>query len=115
MTNRGLPIQRVYDFIEKLDAEEWRKYQEIGKNPNREKLYRSVLVCVEDGSILYLVNSYVETYENSDGNWYLIFSEHNDTQVFHVDDVAWIKQFKPGEVKIKKNIWKPKLRIVKEK
>jgi hypothetical protein len=110
---RSPQLQRVHHIAEQIEAEWWRKYKKLGKSPCRDKFRRSVLVCLDEGSIFYLSSSFVDMYENDDGEWYIIFSEHHDTKVYHKDDVAWIKQFKPGEINISKTKWKPTLKLIK--
>ena len=68
-------------------------YKKSGKNPDRKKYRRSVLVILDDGSFTHVKNSYVEKYKGEDGEWYIIFSEHYEPQIHSVDDVLRIEQF----------------------
>ena len=96
---RSVQLQKVYDVAAQIEKKEWEQYRKLGKNPHRSKYNRMVYVSLDDGSSMSLRNSYVETYKNEDGEWYIIFSEHYDTHVFHHDDVLVITQY-PEDIKI---------------
>lgn len=77
---RSLQIQKVFDVAEKHKS-------------NPILFNRSVLIVTDDGSQFCYENSYVQKYENEDGEWYIVFPEHFDINVFHVDDILLISQF----------------------
>jgi hypothetical protein len=110
---RSIQLTRIYAIASQIEAEAMRKYNETGKSPWRAKLRRSVLVCLDEGSIFHINNCFVESYENEDGMWYILFAEHHDTMIYHADDVDYIKQFKPGQIEIAKTKWKPTLKVIK--
>ena len=88
----------VQDILNKQEED----YKKLGKNPDRKKYRRSVLVILEDGSFTHVKNSYVKKYANEDGEWYIIFSEHYEPQIHSVDDVLRIEQFSGKQIILKK-------------
>ena len=98
---RSTYIQKIYDIAEAIEAKEAAKCKKTGKMMFRKKFNRSVLLCLEEGSILYLDYSFVETYEDENGKWFIIFSEHHDTHIYHESDIDNIRQF-PPQINIEK-------------
>jgi hypothetical protein len=101
MNMRSVQIQKVYDVAKKIEDQEEASYKKTGRNPHRSKFLRTVFAVMDDGSILMLRNSWVEKFTNEDGEWYIIFSEHYDTQVYHNDDILVITQY-PEDIQIQK-------------
>ena len=97
---RSTQIQKIYDVAEAIEAKEAAKCKKSGQMMFVKKFNQSVLICLDEGSVLYLDNSFVETYEDENGKWFIIFSEHHDIHIYHESDVDNIRQF-PPQIEIK--------------
>lgn len=70
---------------------------------------RSVLITHQDGSTLFFRFAFMMRH----GNWLLVFSEHQGSHVFSINDLAQFQQFETmlGEVEVIDNIGKPIIKL----
>jgi len=75
--------------------------EEIGKNiqANDSRFQRWVYAITDDGSVFLYRNAFVIRVTRGLKWWYIIFSEHYETAIFHEDDISCF-QFKPIPVEI---------------